>query len=204
MNVGEQFVNKCLETEVIKQPWPYQVIPNTLPKDVFEKFKKQCKENLNYKTTELAHIFPHEFKKWNIDFYDETYNICVQLLKNAKQLCDVYPNYRKYPKLGVNAHISVTPPLPYKFKTHSEGLEKVWSSVTYVTPDNNVGTKMYTAESEQAFVQEAPWVPNTTFIFCGQRGKTWHSYESNQTTNRISLNLFIMSDRKKCFLRDDG
>ena len=113
----------------------------------------------------------------------------------------MYPKHRTYPKLGVNAHISVTPPLPYKFHIHQEGLEKIWSSVTYITPEKNVGTKMYTAQTESAFVKEAPWVPNSTFIFCGKEGHTWHSYESDQDTNRITFNLFIQKTRKnKCFI----
>mgnify|MGYP001309238911 CR=1 FL=1 len=33
-----------------------------------------------------------------------------------------------------------------------EGLEKIWSSVTYITPEINVGTKMYTHQDEKAFV----------------------------------------------------
>jgi hypothetical protein len=97
------------------------------------------------------------------------------------------------------SHISITPPLPYKFYIHQEGLEKIWSSVTYVTPEKNVGTKMYTAQNEKAFIKEAVWNPNSTFIFCGQKGKTWHSYESDQATNRITLNLFLMKDNKHCF-----
>ena len=87
--------------------------------------------------------------------------------------------------------------MPWQFHIHQEGLEKIWSSVTYVTPENNVGTKMYTEQNEKALVGEAPWKPNSTFIFCGEKGKTWHSYESNENTNRITFNLFIMRYRKK-------
>ena len=203
MYEGKKFLDKCLNTKVISKPWHHQIIHNTLSKNVFEKLKMQC-EKLDIKRNDLVHIVPKDYKKYNIDFYDETVSICKNLLENAEILCGRYPKYRWFENLAVNAHISITPPLPWKFYIHQESMEKIWSSVTYITPQKNVGTKMYTAESEQAFVQEAPWVPNTTFIFCGQQGKTWHSYESNQTTNRISLNLFIMSDRKKCFLRDDG
>ena len=59
---------------------------------------------------------------------------------------------------------------------------------------------MYTAQNENTFVREAEWKPNSTFIFCGQQNKTWHSYESNQDTNRITFNMFIMKRREgKCF-----
>ena len=201
MTEGERFLDKCLTTPVELQPWPYQILNNTLSDSVFAKLEKECKEKFNFDTSELHHIFPRNYKEYDFDFYDDTVDICKNLLRNVKNLCEVYPKYRSYPSLGINAHISVTPPLPYKFHIHQEGLEKVWSSVTYITPKNNVGTKMYSAQTEKRFVKEAEWIPNSTFIFCGQQGQTWHSYESNQTTNRITLNLFIQKTRKnKCFI----
>ena len=201
MNEGERFVNKCFDTKVELRPWPYQILNDTLSNEVFAKLKSQCKEKFNFATKDLHHIFPKDYNKYGLDFYDETVDLCTSLLKNIKKLCDMYPKHRTYPTLGVNAHISVTPPLPYKFHIHQEGLEKIWSSVTYITPDANVGTKMYTAQTEDAFVKEAQWIPNSTFIFCGQEKETWHSYESNQNTNRITLNLFIQKTRKnKCFM----
>ena len=199
MSEGQRFLDKCTSTDVEHNPWPHQIIENTLSENVFYKLKNQCEEKLKDKTDKLIHILPHQYKEYGIDFYDETLDICENLLENVKDLCKQYPTVRQYPNLGVNAHISITPPLPYKFYIHQEGLEKIWSSVTYVTPDENVGTKMYTAQNEDAFVKEAHWQPNSTFIFCGEQNKTWHSYESNQNTNRITFNLFIMKWRKKCF-----
>lgn len=201
MNTGERFLQKCLETTVDLEPWPHQIFTETFDNETFTKLKKQCEEKfLNIKTSKLLHIFPNEFKKKGIDFYNETLDICSKLYKNIKQIQNIFPSYREYPVLGINAHISITPPLPYKFYIHQEGLEKVWSSVTYITPQTNVGTKMYTTQKEESFVKEAEWKPNSTFIFCGQQEKTWHSYESTQNTNRITFNLFIMKYRsKKCF-----
>jgi hypothetical protein len=201
MSEGERFVEKCLQTEVQLQPWPYQVIDNTLSKNAFTKLQEGCDKNLKFVTTELHHIFPDQYKDWDIDFYDETVDICTNLLKNIKKLVGVYPASRSYEKLGVNAHVSITPKLPYKFHVHQEGLEKIWSSVTYITPEKNVGTKMYKTNNSVSFVKEAEWKRNSTFIFCGQENKTWHSYESDQDCNRITLNLFIQKTRKnKCFM----
>ena len=201
MSEGERLVEKCLATEVELKPWPYQIINNTFSDEAFAKLQKECDTNLKLETTQLHHIFPAQYKEWGIDFYDETVDICTNLLKNIKELCGVYPKHRSYMALGVNAHISITPPLPYKFHIHHEGLEKIWSSVTYITPEQNVGTKMYAGRTEDSFVSEAPWKRNSTFIFCGQQEKTWHSYESNQDCNRITLNLFIQKTRKnKCFM----
>ena len=202
--IGQHFIDKCINTDVITTPWPHQIIENTFDKDVFEKLRTQCgkkfKSSSKFVTKELVQIHPKDYKEYGIDFYDETLDICKKLLENAKLLCGRYPKYRWFPNLGINAHISITPPLPWQFHIHQEGIEKIWSSVTYITPENNIGTKMYKAQNEKALVGEAPWKPNSTFIFCGQENKTWHSYESNQNTNRITFNLFIMKLRdKRCF-----
>lgn len=200
MSQGDRFLQKCLETQVQTDPWPYQLIENTFDNDVFDKLKQQCIERFSDKTDKLIQVFPSKFKENGIDFYDETVDVCEKLHKNLKQVHEVYPQYRKYPTMGINVHLSITPPLPYKFYIHQEGLEKTWSSVTYVAPEKNIGTKMYTTQNENTFVREAEWKPNSTFIFCGQQNKTWHSYESNQDTNRITFNMFIMKRREgKCF-----
>jgi|TARA_B100000424_G_C22772094_1_gene415702 hypothetical protein len=201
MNIGERFLKKCLETKVETDPWPHQILNDTFDEPTFKKLTDVCLTKLSHiRTDKLIHIHPKDYKDYGIDFYDETLEICENLLKNVKDVHSVYPVYRKYPTLGVNAHISITPPLPFKFYIHQEGLEKTWSSVTYISPKQNVGTKMYTAQDESTLKKEAEWKPNSTFIFCGDQGKTWHSYESNQNTNRITFNLFIMKHRStKCF-----
>ena len=200
MKHGQRFIDKCLSTPVIDEPWPHQIIDETLDKDVFEKLQAQCELHLTRPIKELIQITPTQYKDYGIDFIDETQDICEKLYDNMKALHDVYPNYRHYLNMGINVHISVAPPLPWKFYIHQEGIEKTWSSVTYITPKDNVGTKMYSKQNEKNFVQEAKWKPNSTFILCGQQNKTWHSYESNQTSNRITLNFFIMKTRKnKCF-----
>jgi|TARA_B100001094_G_C18112875_1_gene762267 hypothetical protein len=199
--IGNYFLDSCLNSTVINEPWSHQIINDTLPHEDFNTLRKEC-ERLSVPNDKLVIIYPKDFNDYNISFYDQIHDISKSIIDNAKQLCDKYSEHRWFKDLAVNAHISVTPPLPYKFYIHQEGLEKIWSSVTYVTPENNVGTKMYTEQKEDTFVKEAEWKPNSTFIFCGQQGKTWHSYESDQTKQRITLNLFLMKDNNKCFYRD--
>ena len=198
--IGKYFLDNCLNSTTINDPWPHQTINDTLPQEEFVKLRHEC-EKLDVPDDRLVAIYPKDFDAHNISFYDQIQDISKNILENAKELCSQYPNHRWFEDLAVNAHISITPPLPWKFYIHQEGLEKIWSSVTYVTPEKNVGTKMYTEQKENAFVKEAEWKPNSTFIFCGQQGKAWHSYESDQTEQRITLNLFLMKDSKHCFYR---
>ena len=198
--IGKYFLDKCITSETLNDPWCHQMIQDTLPQEDFDTLKNQC-ENLDVPKDKLFHLHPKDFNQHGITFYEQIHNISKNVLDNARALCAKYPAHRWFEDLAVNAHISVTPPLPYKFHIHEEGLEKIWSSVTYITPEKNVGTKMYTEENEDSFYKEAEWKPNSTFIFCGQQGKTWHSYESDQTEQRITLNLFLMKDNKHCFYR---
>ena len=196
---GKNFLNKCLTTSVETNPWPHQIIDDTFDKNVFDRLREQCEHKYSKPLDKPLFVYANEFKENGIDFYQDTLDICDNLYQNLKEIHGVYPTYRSYPEYSINVHISITPPLPYKFHIHQEGLEKTWSSVTYITPEKNVGTKMYTKEDEKSFVKEAQWKPNRTFIFCGEQRKTWHSYESDQLTNRITFNMFIMKKKSKHF-----
>ena len=40
--IGEQFVSKCIDSKILKEPWPHQIIEDTLPQEEFVKLKDQC------------------------------------------------------------------------------------------------------------------------------------------------------------------
>ena len=204
---GQYFVDKVLNTTVQKDPWQHQIVQDSLPKAMFSRLQQQCEQflhtdvqrNMGDVRSDRMYIFPDQFKDYNIDLYDELRDVATVILHNARQLTQgLYTDPRWYDSLTVYAHIAVVPPMPAtEFTIHEEAMDKIWSSVTYVAPEVNVGTKMYTAPDESAFVSEAEWRPNNSFIFCGQKGVTWHKFQSDQHSNRISLNLFLMSDKRK-------
>ena len=68
MTEGERFLDKCLTNTVAMDPWPHQIIEQTLSKSVFEKLQEQCKDKFNFPTTELHHIFPRNYQEYNLDF----------------------------------------------------------------------------------------------------------------------------------------
>ena len=201
--IGQYFLDKCIDTPVEADPWQHQILTDSLPQDSFNKLKKSCDQFIKKPVDKLIHIHPGQFKEHKIEWYDEIHDLGRVILSNAKKLCERYNNHRWFPEISLNGHISITPPLPYKFHIHMEGVAKFWSSVTYITPDKNIGTKMYRKEEPSSFVKEAHWKPNNTFIFCGKRNETWHSYESGESTNRITLNFFLMKDDPRNYLRSE-
>lgn len=203
---GQYFVDKVLNTTVQKDPWQHQIVGDSLPQAMFERLQQQCEQflhtdvqqNMGDVKSDRMYIFPDQFRDYGIDLYDELQDVATAILHNAKGLTDMYSNPRWYDSLTVYAHIAVVPPRPADtFNIHEEAMDKIWSSVTYVAPETNVGTRMYTERQESAFVAEAEWRPNNSFIFCGEKGVTWHKFQSDEHSNRISLNLFLMSDRRK-------
>lgn len=191
---GKHFVNAVLNTPIDSTPWDHQIVKNSLPTPVFEQLSTECKNLLHFDTQgKLKIILPDDFIKYGITLYDEIYQIAQTIYNSSKRLTKgLYYKPRWYANRTVYAYISVTPPKPYRFEIHEEKLSKFWSSVTYVCPEINVGTKMYETKDPKTFVKESPWQPNSTFVFCGKKGITWHSYESSETSNRITLNFFLM------------
>ena len=197
--LGENFVDKCLRSTVLTDTWPHTVTENHLDEKEFNLLLNDCNRLLEIKLKDMPthkgtienHIIPQQFKDFNINWYDQMYDISKNIYEHRKELCDVFPNHRWYDDLVVSAYIGVTPPAPYDHSIHSETLSKIWSSVTYITPEKNCGTRMYTESVKESLAKEVKWKPNTTMIFAGIDGKTWHSYNSTEQSNRITLNLFL-------------
>jgi hypothetical protein len=197
--LGNIFVDKCLQSEILTDPWAHTVTKNHIGEAEFANLRQQCEKLLDIKMKDMPthkgttenQIPPKRFKEFGIDWYDEIYDISKKIYENRKQLADHFEKHRWYDDLCVTAYIGVQPPKPYKHEIHDETASKIWSSVTYITPDVNCGTMMYTENSADTLVKEAPWTPNSTMIFCGVHNETCHSYESTEDSNRVTLNFFI-------------
>ncbi len=197
--LGNNFVQKCLDSKILTDPWAHTLTENHIDVSEFEKLNATCRKLLDIKMSDMPtykgqtenQIVPKRFKEFGIDWYDQILDISKSIYENRKKLADHFDNHRWYNDLCITAYIGVQPPKPYKHEIHDETASKIWSSVTYVTPDVNCGTMMYTENKAESLVKEAPWAPNSSMIFCGVHNETWHSYESTEDSNRVTLNFFI-------------
>ena len=48
MSEGQRFLAKCLDATVAVDPWPYQILNDTLSSGTFDKLKQQCVEKFNF------------------------------------------------------------------------------------------------------------------------------------------------------------
>ena len=197
--LGKNFVAKCLQSEIIKDPWAHTITENHIDKEEFDKLKYQCRKLLDIKMEDMPtykgqtenQIHPKRFKEFGIDWHEQILEISRSIYENRSELSNHFSEHRWYHNLCVTAYVGVQPPKPYKHEIHDETASKIWSSVTYITPNTNCGTMMYTENKPESLFKEAPWKLNSTMIFCGVHNKTWHSYESTENSNRVTLNFFL-------------
>lgn len=146
-----------------------------------------------------TYLYPGQWKEYGIDFEDEIRSIGTAVLNNARDLCNKFPKYKWYQKLGLNVHIKVDPPYPFSYYIHADNPNKIWSSVIYISPDENIGTQLYTGreyetsldEKDYNLVKELLWKPNDHFVFCSDPEKSYHNYRNNMPKNRFTLCIFI-------------
>lgn len=73
-----------------------------------------------------------------------------------------------------------------KFPIHDDTPDKLLSGVIYLHPEENTGTKFFDnkkGENEQL----VEWKKNRGVFFSRIERKSWHSYESNGKSNRLTL-----------------
>lgn len=187
------FAEKILNQPLILDPWAHQIVNDIIDPDLFVLIQQQCQPLLSMAIDSNFQLYPRDFSKYGLRFERDLNEISNDLLDNFKTIIKRYPYHRLGLKHIVDAHLSITPPKPYTYELHDESPEKVLSIVVYVTPDQNTGTILYTDRNESSYVKSIPWQPNSALVFCGQDNVTWHSYQSDSLSNRVTLNLFVKS-----------
>ena len=195
--IGEYFVEKCLTTPLFDSPWPHLMVGKCLPSDDFARLQSQCQSLVDMKIDPDVYysIEPRNLIDYGIDFHDEIDDIERCFHRYRRELCGVFPVVRSAKHISILTRINVCPPHPYRFPIHDESPKKILSAITYICPESNSGTRLFKSNDEDVLDREIDWSPNAGFIFCGITGKTWHSYHSRSCENRVTLNLFMISEQ---------
>lgn len=179
-----------MEIEYKLEPWPHIIIDNFLDKDHFELEVMNAKEAARHclgDRTQVRRSFP---RRDHIRFLLETF-------------FHSFDDKREYDDLGTFMHYAITPP-NFKHTMHVDAPFKIMSSVLYLSPEENAGTRLYKTPDSKPIAVE--WKPNRMFVFCGKDDVTWHDYTS--ISERLTLNHFFVDRskienleyRNKCFI----
>jgi len=178
---------------MIKYPWPHAVLDDFYDTSLFNKAKKEIKNKIANDERLLNRIKDTSYQ--GVEKYDsfETLPITKELFNSV----DILPflkifNKKKYSR--IENHINITLP-GRSYRIHDEQREKVISLVTYLMPENNQGTRLYTPDKQ--FVKEVEWKPNRCMIFAGIKNTTWHNFQTDKDKLRVTLNTFFIDDSLK-------
>ena len=73
-----------------------------------------------------------------------------------------------------------------KFLIHVDRPQKMLTAVVYLSPEKNKGTMLYSTKAG-ADVYEVEWKQNRALIISTKENVTWHSYEGDGISNRLTL-----------------
>jgi len=206
-------INKdaILNSEIFNYPWEHQIVDNFLNETIFEKIRLSCKllldkENIRKYPLLVKKLKQASFGSWDLSqefhIYDLInsgipekiveliYDCSQEFLYLLPQLHQKYSNPRKFNSYHVVPKLNMDfPGLPRDI--HDESERKSISVVLYLDPDENESTSLHIDNSEESIVKIPEWKPNRALIFCGEVGKTWHSYQVIGKKPRFVLVIFV-------------
>jgi hypothetical protein len=186
----DTFIKKIIEEPIVQFPWPHQTVLEAMDQSLFDKIKQDCEHLQNVRTSNILQIYPPFFEKYNLTFAKELQTLSQDLQMNFKKIIERYPCHRAVVSPWIETQITLIPHNRI-YPIHDERYDKILSMVVYVAPTENKGARLYSSNDENSLEVTVPWQENTSFIFCGQQGKTWHSYGNQSCDNRVSLNFFV-------------
>lgn len=81
------------------------------------------------------------------------------------------------------------------YHIHEDSMEKLLSVVIYLQPQNNIGTFLYKKKSFIPF-KTVEWKENRYLAFSRLQGLTRHSYKCNNTEDRYTLVLNLLTSKR--------
>ena len=191
MDIIENIIN----SETIKHPWQHKIIDNFLDEELLSEITKQIdlfyreKEDGRAKVLMMREALDLGMKESTVD---KIVDFCDHLIKNIKVIIGDHEtnnfgkgSYFIIPKFGITGKNFV-------HKIHDENPFKVLNIVTYLYPENAIGTILYTQNNYNTLCKEIPWKENRAFLTYPIKDKSWHNWmHLNDDKPRVTLNMFF-------------
>ncbi len=173
--VGEK--EESLEfKEVLEHPVPHIRIENVFSEETLESFNEMLSGELIRNTTKAYDLYNPvgRYHPMILDTYKEVFDRRFEL---AESLGTALPNGTHKQRGVVQGYKG-----PNTYHLHLDTTTKIMTSVVYLSPQENVGTKFY-EDGKGHGMYEDPWKVNCGYIFCRSEN-SWHNYENPQDNIR--------------------
>lgn len=179
-----------MKVSFCNDPWPHAIIDDFLPADDFQIIKDYVLSRYDLNSVREAIIENHT--------QTVIYNI---LAPKVLELKDKYLEQLNYGSKEIPARskplieLRICPPgFVYK-KIHCDAVEKIMSTVLYITPEQSNGTELYGTRDVESLSDIVTWRENRALIFVGQNNPliqgTWHNYRNTTNLARATANLIL-------------
>jgi len=165
------------------QPWPHATIDDLIDSKTIQWIQQKTINDDNQ-----GHYYADHYI-WDGNGLTIE-NTGKDIIANLDDWFTMFPSHNKFEEYEMLTYVSKQS-AGHRYPIHDEHPYKCLSFVTYVYPEQGCGTSLYQTENDQTAFDTIPWQVGRTFVFAGQTGKTWHSYESGPNT-RITLNHFVI------------
>ena len=163
--------------EVLEHPVPHIRIENVFSEETLESFNEML-------SGELIHNKTHAYELYYpaggisqpiiIETYKEIFDRRFEL---AESLGSALPTGTHNQRGMIQGYKG-----PNAYRLHLDTDKKIMTSVVYLSPQENVGTKFY-ENGKGDGMYEDPWKVNCGYIFCRSEN-SWHNYENPQSNIR--------------------
>tara|TARA_B100000029_G_scaffold170524_1_gene166782 strand:- start:657 stop:1283 length:627 start_codon:yes stop_codon:yes gene_type:complete len=123
-------------------------------------------------------------KRFHKNYHHKALELLKELYPEKVELYD----YSEFHIIQTGSH--------YKFPIHDDTPSKLLSGVVYIKPENNKGTMFFdTKKGENK--KNIEWKKNRAVFFARKERETWHSYEGDGKSSRITLVYNLMTNKIK-------
>ena len=201
-------LDNILNTPIIQDPWPHQLIDNILTDDAYAKIIEGAEIlGVNAKAEPRDPNGLWMFKARELGVGQEVIDLVMKI--NKQLLLEHDKVLARYPK-AMRSNIGYFSIPRFNFigpnvtgTIHDEGDSKTMAMVIYLFPEKTFGTRLYTDEDYSTFVKEVEWKTNRAFLMCSDPGVTWHSFHSDDQP-RMTINFYYEKMEKMGYINELG
>lgn len=187
-------IQNITQSEIIQSPWPHQVIDNFFDDITFQELQSISNKisTINdYDTSEIIWLNELEALQISSKVTEKILDCADILIKNFDTISKPYDSFRQKSNLGYFniPRLGISPPNIIN-EIHDEGTNKIMALIVYLSPNENIGTLLYSKNEESSFSKEIEWLPNRAFLMFSSPGITWHKFNSSNE-KRLTLNFYF-------------
>lgn len=197
------FLSRVKSATIVEEPWRHLLVDDIFCQSCFDKIV----DSIDQKNDAVHSLLTDGADEGALQYMNNTHGAaegefitkfrCDKLIQQwldcTEYVYGLYPNARKYDSVYCYPSISRLSS-GVSWPVHDDAREKSITMVIYMYPEKNLGTTLYSTETN--YHHTAEWKPNRAKIFCPEHKVTWHGYiaDPESSVMRTTMTWFIQEN----------